>query len=180
VKRNTASRGANSRPARFLVLAAVAAAGALIVPAPASAHDLKAVVTVHAGTVTVEAGYDDDTPAEKARVTVADATGSQVAAGTLDENGVWKFPTPAPGDYRVVVESAGHRDEVPVPIRADPGEATYSGWRLDKRLGLAAGVGLLLGGTLAFVYFRRPARPPELPSGTASGELPRDGQQPGR
>ena len=135
-----------------------AVAVALTAPTPAAAHDLRAVVMIDATTVRVEAGFDDDTPAGNARVTVTDTAGAEIAAGTLDERGTWSFPTPGPGDYRVVVESIGHRDEVPVPIRAGPTAATYAGWRLDRSLGLAIGLGLLLGGTLVFVYFRRPVR----------------------
>src|SRR5437763_1558459 len=92
----------------------------LLAPAVARAHDLKTVVTIGPDVVKVEAGFDDDSPAEKARVTVTDTSGATVGGGVLDERGVWSFPRPAPGRYTVVVESAGHRDKVPIEV-ADAG-----------------------------------------------------------
>lgn len=141
--------------ARPLVLAAAAAAVALLLPGTAAAHDLKADVKPLADVVRVEAGYDDGTPAEGARVTVTDEAETVIASGVLDERGVWSFPTPGPGSYRVVVESAGHRDEVKLTIHESEPPAVFSRERLDKTLGLAIGLALLLGGTLAFVLLRR-------------------------
>jgi len=150
------------RLSRSLVLPAAVVAVALFTPSPATAHDLKAKVTVMPTLITVEAGYDDDTPAEAARVTVTDAAGTEVLSGVLDEKGVWSFPPPPAGTYAVVVESAGHRDRV-YPVAIAPAVvATYSGWRLDKTLGVAVGLVVLLGGTALFAYLRRPRRPPLL------------------
>src|SRR5207302_841525 len=98
---------------RFLVLAAVAVAVVVLAPARASAHDLRAKVTVGGDTVRVEVGFDDDTPAEKATVTVTDATGAEVAAGKTDGRGVWSFPRPAPGRYTLKATAIGHVDQVP-------------------------------------------------------------------
>ena len=151
MSRNTTPRAA----ARPLVLAAAAAAVAVLLPGTAAAHDLKADVKPLADSVRVEAGYDDGTPAGGARVTVTDDAGAVVAEGVLDERGVWSFPTPGPGDYRVGVESAGHRDEVTLTIREQDSPAVLSRERLDKTLGLVIGLTLLLGGTLVFVLLRR-------------------------
>jgi hypothetical protein len=149
---------------RSLVLAA-AALGVVALHGPsASAHDLHATVRVSAESITVEGGYDDETPASEARVSVKDVAGAAIATGTLDDRGLWSFPRPAPGDYVVVVEIAGHRDrvkfEIPGPVdsgaaAAPPEAVTYSNWRLDKRLGLAIGLLVLLGGTLAYSFLRR-------------------------
>jgi nickel transport protein len=127
------------------------------------AHDLKAAVHAEADPVRVEAGYDDDTPAEEARVTVTAADGTVVASGRTDERGTWSFPRPGPGRYTVAVESAGHRDAVGLTIPATAVEApvVYARERLDKNLGLVIGLVLLLGGTLAFVLFRRSRKTPE-------------------
>jgi hypothetical protein len=147
------------RPTRPLVLAALALVG--VTPAAASAHDLRAKVTVTAAEVRVEAGYDDDTPADGAKVSLAAADGTTVASGTLDATGRWSTPAPPPGTFTVVVNDFGHRDRVAFTIdspTADaPAEATFTGWRLDKTLGLVAGLVLLLGGTLVYVVVRRPA-----------------------
>ena len=119
---------------------------------------------VSADRVTVEGGYDDETPASEARVTVKGVAGTAIATGVLDDRGLWSFARPAPGSYIAVVEIAGHHDRVKfeVPGAADAGAApatpdavTYSNRRLDKRLGLTIGLVIILGATLAYVVIRR-------------------------
>ena len=151
MRRETTPRAA----ARPLVLAAVAVAVALLLPGAAHAHDLIAKVNPAADPIRVEAGYDDDTPAQAARVTVKDDTGTIVAGGVLDERGVWSFPKPGPGSYRVVVESAGHRDEVKLTIHESEPPAVLSRLRLNKTLGLVIGLTLILGGTVVFILLQR-------------------------
>jgi hypothetical protein len=150
------------RPTRLLVLAALAVVGAT--PAAARAHDLDAKVTFTATEVKVVAAYDDDTPAEEAKVTLSTPEGVEVAKGVLDAKGVWTTPLPPPGRYVVVVRDAGHRDRkeftihAPAPTTAEPAvEVTYERWRIDKTLGLAVGLGVLLGATLLYVALRRRA-----------------------
>ena len=143
---------------RLLVLATAAAAGVLLAAAPASAHDLRANVTV-ANAVKVEAYFDDDTPAQFAEVTVINAEGAAVLTGKTDERGVWTFPLPKPGTYSLKVESAGH--VATVPFRVDGGPAApavvYTGWRMNKAVALAIGVLLLLGISAVswFIRYRR-------------------------
>jgi hypothetical protein len=137
----------------FLVLVAAAVVVAAA-PGRASAHDLIAVVKILPGAVVVEAGFDDDTPAEGARVVVTDAAGAEVASGKTDEKGVCRFPRFAPGKYKAVAESAGHRDAVEFEVAEAAGEFAFSNWRLDKRLGLAIGLGGLLLLSAAFWRFR--------------------------
>jgi prepilin-type N-terminal cleavage/methylation domain-containing protein len=146
------------RASRHLVLAAVAAGVALLTPAGAAAHALKASVDPTADPIRVEAGYDDDTPAEAARVTVTAADGTVVASGTLDERGTWAFPKPGPGVYSIVIEVTGHRDAVRLEVPEGSNPLVYARQHLDRWLGVAIGLALLLGGTLAFVYLRRPTR----------------------
>ena len=138
----------------FQLWCVVVLAGAAA-PQSAAAHDLKADVNPAIEPIRVEAGYDDGTPADGARVTVTDAQGSTIAGGRCDERGVWHFAKPNPGCYRIVVEQAGHRDEVilDVPEAAPP--VAIGRWRLDKNLGLAVGVAVLLGGTGFFMLVRR-------------------------
>ena len=55
----------------------------------------------------VEAYYDDNTPAQEARIAVKSGE-TIVVEGKTDERGVWTFPLPAPGNYTVTAESTGH------------------------------------------------------------------------
>jgi LPXTG-motif cell wall-anchored protein len=148
------------RPAGPLVLAAAGVAVALLGPGRAAAHDIRAAVPdPNADPIRVEAAFDDDTPADGVKVTVADAAGAVVAAGVTDGRGVWAFPRPGPGAYTIVVEGFGHRAEVglTVPGAGGPAEVT-SRWRLDKRIGLAVGLAVLLGGSA--LYARRRKKDP--------------------
>ena len=148
---------------RTFVLAAAVLLG---VSAPAAAHDLRAKLDPDAtDPLRVEAWFDDDTPAQQARVSVVRSTGETVASGFTDERGLWSFPRPGPGLYRITVESTGHRDTLrfTVPGAEEP-TATPSveeDTRLDKNLGLIIGLALLLGGSLAFILLRRRKRTTE-------------------
>jgi nickel transport protein len=114
----------------------------------------------------VEAYYEDDTPADDAKVTVLQGE-TVVAEGKTDDKGVWSCPLPPPGSYRVKVLSVGHVGLKAVEIAgppletSDPGsdpavnpeqraENTKTPW---NRLGL--GVGLILGMALAWWLIRR-------------------------
>lgn len=155
------------RLTRPLVLAALAA---VVGSNTAEAHDLKAVVTVTPTEVKVEAGYDDDTPADGGKVMLTTADGKAVADGKLDERGLWATKVPPPGSYVVVVNDIGHRDRVVFTIPEPPTaespagaplpETTYSSWRLDKTLGIAIGLTVLLGGSLLYAALRRKPAPP--------------------
>ena len=149
---------------RFPLLAAtVLLAGS----SPAFAHRLHVVAKVTGEQVRVEAFYDDDTPAQEAKVTVA--LGEQtVAEGRTDEKGVWTFARPAPGTYTVRAESAGHAaketlvaagpDRVPAaePTAADErARQTRTPWAR-----LAAGLTVIAGLWVAWLISRRAmARP---------------------
>lgn len=155
------------RPSRCVVLALLAAVG--VAPASAAAHDLRATATVTATEVKVEAGYDDGTPADGAKVAVTAADGTVAAAGVLDDAGRWATPLPAPGAYTVVVRSAGHRDRVaivvPEPSPAPAADATYAGWRLNKTFGAVVGLVVLLGGSALYARLRRKPAPGGGPAG---------------
>lgn len=142
---------------RILVLLAAVVVVALV-PGRAAAHDLKATVKLQADVVVVEAGFDDETPAQGAKVAILDASGKEIATGKTDETGVWKFKKPEPGKYRAIVESAGHRDEVEFPIEAaelldSPTE--FARERPNQTIGLIVGVGVLLAASGGYWWFRR-------------------------
>jgi hypothetical protein len=144
--------------ARGLVLLAAAVLVALLSAGRTSAHDLKAMVELQ-DPVKVEAWFDDDTPAQQARVQVVNVSGEEVAAGLTDDRGVWTFPKPGPGRYRISIESIGHKTDVRFTIPgAEQPELQPSVEpepRLNNRLGLILGLTLTLGGSLAFVVLRR-------------------------
>lgn len=119
----------------------------LSIPGLASAHDLRLTVRLAPQTVRLEAGFDDDTPAQRARVTITDSSDRIVAEGQTDERGVWSCPMLPAGSYTAAVESAGHRDAVQFTVTG-AGPAAFSGPRLDKTLGLALGLGAILVGVL--------------------------------
>jgi len=140
---------------RFLVLVAATLAVAVLAPGRASAHDLRAVVKLPGDALVVEAGFDDETPAQGAKVTIADAGGNVVAAGETDERGVCRLANLTPGKYTAVVEAVGHRDEVAFEVAGSSGLFEFSNWRPNKNAGLAAGVGGLLAVSGAFWWLRR-------------------------
>ena len=77
---------------------------------PAEAHALGAECTLHGDIVTLEAYFDDDTAAADARVVVRNEARDIVAEGRTDAKGVWRFPAPPSGLYRVTVDAgAGHQ-----------------------------------------------------------------------
>jgi hypothetical protein len=146
------------RTAQFLVVAAAATAVTLLAPGVGAAHELRTFVQVRDTDVYVEAGYyyggSDADPAGAAAVTVTDAGGKSVAAGTTDERGVWTFPRPPAGTYTVVVEQAGHRSVVTIAI-PESGTAEFFPWGIDRRAGVVIGVAVVLGLTLAYRLVRR-------------------------
>jgi nickel transport protein len=141
---------------RFLVLVIAAVVVAVLSPDRASAHDLQLRVKLPPDEPTVllvEAGFDDDTPADGAKVVITDAAGKVIAEGKTDEKGVWKTMRPPEGKYAATVESIGHMDKVAFEVAAS-GYFEFRGWRLDKTLGIALGVGGLLLLSAGFWWFR--------------------------
>lgn len=82
--------------------------GCVISASPACAHKLIVVATIKGERVRVEAFYDDDTPAQQAKVIIESDGKRVVAEGRTDERGLWSCPIPAPGEFTVRAESTGH------------------------------------------------------------------------
>jgi len=146
---------------RFLVLVATVAAVAFF-PGRASAHDLRLVVKLPPDTpdlLITEAGFDDDTPADEAKVVIVDASGAVVAEAKTDERGVCKFARPGPGKYTAKIEAFGHLDKVEFEIADTSTVLEYRGWRPNQTLGLIAGVGGLLLLSVGYALFRRRKSP---------------------
>lgn len=146
----------------LLVLAALV--GAVALPGRASAHDLQLVVKLPPDApqvLLIEAGFDDDTPAEGAKVVLTDASGAVIAEAKTDDRGVCKLARPVPGKYTATVEALGHKDKVAFEVvgvavaDAASGPTEYRGWRLDRTVGLVVGVGSLLALSAGYWLVRR-------------------------
>jgi Carboxypeptidase regulatory-like domain len=95
----------------------------LLTPPCVHGHAIGVDCKLHAGRIEVEAFYDDDTPAAKAKVQVINSKEEIIAAGITDARGAWSFPALAPGKYEVRVDAgAGHRAKkaIEVPVEARP------------------------------------------------------------
>ena len=88
----------------------------LTIPNVVEAHALGAEAKLKDGRVTIEAFYDDNTPAISAKVVVTQAE-RLIVEGKTDQDGRWSFDAPKPGQYKVVVDGgAGHRATVNLTI----------------------------------------------------------------
>jgi hypothetical protein len=138
------------------VLAAVVTVG---FPGLAVAHKLEVVAKLPADAPTelrVEVGYDDDTPADGARVTLRDPTGRPVAEGTTDERGVCVLARPAAGRYTLTADDgAGHRATLPLEVGDGSGRPPPGRPAVPMT---AVGLAVILGGTLAVWWLVRSRR----------------------
>jgi hypothetical protein len=141
---------------RLLVLVAAACGVAALSPGRAVAHALEVTVRVppDAAPLTVVVGFDDETPAEDAEVVLRDAAGNEVARGKTDARGVCLLGRPAPGKYVATAEAVGHRTRVEFEVVGTTEASEYTGWRPDRTLGVALGVGGLLAASVAFWWLR--------------------------
>lgn len=124
------------------------AASLLLVAAQSTAlaHAIGIEAKLKEGKVSVEAYYDDDTPASGARVVVEGSDAKVTLEGVTDERGMWSFPVPSPGIYvirlhaedghstrtRITIPGPGIRDELAttpsdLPISDSPSRATFTG-----------------------------------------------------
>ena len=144
----------------------------------ASAHALGAECKLVGDRVALEAYYDDDSPADGARVRVEDGGKQVVTEGRTDARGGWSMPRPGPGRYTVVVDAGvGHRTQlaftIPAPQSTSTPDAvappepavTISEDRTRQEftafpwLKLAIGLAVLGGLSAAFLVSRRLQRP---------------------
>ena len=86
----------------------------------AFAHKLLVDPRAIDGRLRVEAFFDDDTPAQKARITVENEKREIVAEGLTDERGTWDHPLPEPGKYTIRAESVGHVAKERLTVEAEP------------------------------------------------------------
>lgn len=127
---------------------------------PAFAHRLHVSARVDADRVRIEAYYDDDTPAQEAKITILQGE-TVIVEGRTDDKGVFEFLKPNPGSYEVRGASTGHTAKEDFEIAELPStekkadvddreEKTRTPWR---RIGM--GLGLILGVAIASFLLRR-------------------------
>ena len=90
---------------------------------PLFAHRLLLTCKVAGDTVHVEAYYEDDTPAQNARVALLLAE-KIITSGRTDERGVWVCPKPTGGDYLVLARTEGHTAKENLLIPSEQNELT--------------------------------------------------------
>lgn len=79
-----------------------------LIPVP---HGLLLKVQADAQGVRLEAFFDDDTPAERAKVRL-EQNGKLLAEGVTDAKGLWSHAALPSGEYLIIVDAgAGHRAE---------------------------------------------------------------------
>ncbi len=93
---------------RGATLALILLSTLAFLPDRLQAHVIFAEARLDNGQIRVEVYFDDDTPAQKAKVKILDQDRQVVAEGTTDERGLCFFPRFAGGEYLVLAKSAGH------------------------------------------------------------------------
>lgn len=89
----------------------------LFVPSVGYSHGMGVDAKLKADLVRVEVYYDDDTPASAAKVVVTDVNGMMIAEGTTDKSGIWSFPIPKAGKYRITADGGdGHLAKTSITI----------------------------------------------------------------
>ena len=138
----------------------------LLLAAPASAHKLMVDCRLKDDRVRVEVFYDDDTPAQQAKVIVENENKEVIAEGKTDERGLWSYPVPAPGKYIIRAESVGHNAREVLVVPADkptPEEAPATRTTTETpwlQIGVGLGViAILCTGALLFRRGRQPSIP---------------------
>ena len=108
-----------------------------LAPTGVFAHALGVDAKLRDGKVEVEAFYDDDSPAAKAKVMVLDAANKQIAAGLTDAKGRWVFASPPAGKYTVHVDAgAGHQAKKGIEV---PGADTAPETPPPSNVSISAG-----------------------------------------
>jgi uncharacterized GH25 family protein len=136
----------------------------LLFPLIVFAHAVGLEAKIVGENVVVEVFFDDDTPAQKAKVRIEDGAKAVIAQGVTDEKGTFTFAKPKAGTYRIIVDAgAGHATkstleitETPVPMTDEPTRDEFTGW---QRYGKAAiGIAVIVVLSLLGRMFLKPAQ----------------------
>lgn len=135
----------------------------------AGAHALGVECKLKGTKITVEAFFDDDTPARDAKVTVADAKKQTVSTGRTDANGNWTVDSPGPGKYRVTVDAGdGHLASANIVVPGAASSATTTTTISDSPsrsaftripwFAVLVGISVIFGGAAVYYAVRRTFR----------------------
>ena len=126
---------------RYLAVLSVLGA-VMFIPRGAAAHRLNVFASVEGSEVVVEAFFSDK-GAKGAVIEVYDDTGSLIADGTTDDDGLFRFPVPdVEGGLRVVASTGeGHRGEYVMSAEDLGGAAASGGEASDGSADAAGGEG---------------------------------------
>ena len=106
-----------------------------LLPAKVSAHAVGVDCTLRLGKLEIEVFYDDDSPAQKAKVQLVNAREEIVASAVTDERGRCVLRKPIPGKYEVRVDAgAGHRAKKKIDVPASTLYEAGIGVALDVSL----------------------------------------------
>jgi len=158
-------------PLVYLRLGTLLVAAVLVVaaPSPCRAHDVDFTCKIQGDGVELTAYYDDDLPADNAKVTVTEVDSRRlVAEGKTDARGKWSFARPAPGRYEVLLNAGpgkGHTKRRIIIIRQEDAEGAVVSPGPSREeftrfpwLKLAIGIGTILGLGAAVVLALRLGR----------------------
>jgi len=143
---------------RFFMLAIATVSVVAVFGNQAAAHDLQGRVTLLPDSIKVEAWFNDDTPAQEARVAIIFANGIEVTSGKTDDKGVCLLNKINPGRYKAIIELIGHRETIPFEVAETTGVLEISSSRMNKTLGLFIGISGLLGVSCLFWLTRQRKR----------------------
>lgn len=73
----------------------------MLFPVVSFAHEMGIEIKLKETEVQVIVFFEDDTPAQEAKVTLKDETQKVVLMGKTNAKGVWTFVTPKPGKYTI-------------------------------------------------------------------------------
>ena len=105
---------------RFNTLCVIVLAGVCIDPLPVYAHKLLLNARSSADRLHVEVFFDDDTPAQQAKITLENDRHEIVHEGKTDERGVWSCPAPPAGAYVLKALTAGHNAKKALTFSMNP------------------------------------------------------------
>lgn len=120
------------------------------VTANAFAHKMIVNVTLTADTLTIDSFFEDETPADEAKVQLIQSATVRVD-GLTDKDGKWSIKRPPAGEYQLRVEHYGHVriEEVIIPeiaAKEAPQNPAVELRNLTQRItNIAIGIGIIVG-----------------------------------